>query len=370
MTRLAPGVALILVAAAAAAPVARAEPTAIRTGASSGPALVGDRVAWAAGLAETYRPGSNALEGKRVSVRLARPGGRARVVAHFGQPEWRPNWEYVRHQFWLAGSAQILAFGHAEVGESAQGTGGAADRQYDAELWAGEPSGAFGRDPQCHVRSEEFDVSRRLVAVMPGCARAEGDEEVAIFTRTTSGRRVLRVIPREPSKTRVSIRLAGRYLASHEYGPVARALVVQDWTTGREVLRLSDPGVDTEGYDVDRDGTLAVALTGTPRAAAWTSAQRPGLHRLPGRLERGPVRVAQGRFAYITRGALVVAGRSGRASVVARFGKASNTRVFSFDFDGSRLAWNEQVCQQSRLRVVRVPRRGITSVRRPRRCGR
>ena len=140
--------------------------------------------------------------------------------------------------------------------------------------------------------------------------------------------------------------LAGRWLATLESGP-PRQLVVRDWTTGTTALRIA--GGDVSGFDVQSDGTLAIARVPAGRSClgtlTWYSASDPTPHLLPQRTCEPAVALDAGQIAFVggtkARKELDVVGLSGSGGPVARLRGVSPGAFSAAD---GRLAYATREC--------------------------
>jgi hypothetical protein len=329
-----PGVAALLLASSGAA----GSPSADSRVLWQAPVLAGARVVW----------GEQA--GDAGVVRLWTRGRGARVVYSSASLDLgRP----------LAASAELLAFQRSYPSCAPQPNLACPQAQ---DALAGPPVGPFKR--LVPPRTCTTATGRALAVDAGVAAYVELDcrhDRVRVVVREVA-HRGRPVIVRDASVSGgccTSVALAGRYVAWDERGGV----VVYDRLARRVAYRAPvgpahAPGTEL-GFDLQHDGTLAVAfrVIEVARASqtnvAWFSPRAPREHllRLHGRSTL--VRIAGGRIAverFLTAktSALVVSDLAGRTQRVARFAPPIRLRG-GFDFDGRRIVW-----AQDRVTATRV----------------
>jgi hypothetical protein len=307
--------------------------------------LVGPRAAWLEQTADSW------------GVRAAAPGERPMLLAAGSlapfvsrDPEGRSvSFGEVR----FAASSRRLAV----VDLFATGDGKYMSYVWDASLL----SGALG-EPL--VRLETCSGARSPLRDL------DLDGDLLAYARCDSGVGVLDFGPAAPVPVRTfdymhvgAPRVAGRFLAVGRYVPERGVpeLLLVDWTTGTELLRLDNPTYDFVGdYDVTPDGGLVVLrVTGpfddsslclSPKRIVWHAPSSPGEQALPGRPCLADIAVAGGRVAYIAqsgpdRMALATVSFAGESRTIADLGPPGMLSG-GMAFDAERAAYGLKTCDR------------------------
>lgn len=301
-----------------------------------GPALAGDRVAWA----------ESRLRGTDVTVKSAVADGSSR----------RTLMTALEREVWfatIAGSATRLSVGvySGFYGFRADGD------NLSFSTFVGQPAGSTTRLGSC------LDYSGLFVSAI---ADTSGDrvaywdcEHYAVAVRDYSS-----ALPAQMFEGGPELRLAGRYLAVRRYEAGEAEIVVYDTLTGTPayVVDAGALGGDPYQFDVAEDGSLAVAHgRGAPHGnrIAWASPEHPS-----------PSDIASGEFVLRVRfarpGAVVYSStpnvnHPGKATIRLT-GPGRRERVlvdrtdgahpdFDFDADATRLAWFDYSCTGARIHV-------------------
>ena len=151
-----------------------------------------------------------------------------------------------------------------------------------------------------------------------------------------------------------ALRVAGPYLATWRSPD---ELTVSNWRTGATLFTLDEVSL----FDIDSDGTVAFTDSGDHHPpVAWASPAEPTPHVLVRALTTRP-RAAGRRIAYtvIELEGMSVEVRLRNGALVAAAHDPTATRAA--DFDGQRLSWLTQPCQQTWLVVWE----GVGTVPRP-----
>jgi hypothetical protein len=192
------------------------------------------------------------------------------------------------------------------------------------DLWSGPPQGPFKRVHHGLTLDVDVDGTRVLYS----------DTFRVVLGRGTVASSGTAEYP--------EVALAGRYAAWTEVPRgrnslyEKRALVVYDLRAHRVAYRLEPASfVDV---DLAADGTVAFGQDPTPvggpdGGVGWASLAEPWPHFLNGNAIPFEVRLASGRVAFFTRGALVVRELDGKVV------KQQRAAYGDFDFDGHRLAY-------------------------------
>ncbi|HEX8053974.1 MAG TPA: hypothetical protein VF517_13370 [Thermoleophilaceae bacterium] len=210
------------------------------------------------------------------------------------------------------------------------------------------------RCTDCKYQSYESQFSRTLSGSLDGpldeiarCSEGGGANPLPVDPRIAVSGDVVAV--RSPCRTQITVydlatsppqtreypgafffRVAGDFLASQD----GDGVVVRNWRSGEEVLRLPDAA----GFDLQPDGKLAfVARSGEQRPVMWASPASP-VPREVAPHSAGATRIANDRIAHGRPGGGVTVRTLGgdvlADSAVARLG----------DFDGGQVAWAARVC--------------------------
>jgi hypothetical protein len=195
------------------------------------------------------------------------------------------------------------------------------------------------------------------------------DGDVLVYTRCGSGVGVRDYRPGAPVPSRTFDypspdvpELAGRFLAVSDWLPerVDSDVVLLDWTTGAELVRVSSPTYDfVADYDVLPDGTLvAIRATGplygsgpclSPMRIVVYTPPSMAERVLPGRPCFGGMAVAGGRVAYIAqtgpdRVGLGTVSFAGETREIADLGHPQMLIGARLAFDGERAAYALATC--------------------------
>jgi hypothetical protein len=328
------GAALVSALVAAAPSDARSVHTRRLVG---GPALAGDRVAWAVLTSKTLK-----VNAQRASARVAAIGHLRRV---------RGETPRVR----VVGSPSLIG---AEVISAVPD-----DDTAFRDVLAGPPTGPLTvLEHQClpagaHPRT--IDVSGDELLYV-NCA---DEPTVRDFGAASSA-----PLP----ATDAGLRIAGHYAAWVEGWPSKPSVVVYDRSLGQAVYAIPASAIPRGLVDLDlqADGTVAIAYTTDeghgPTAVnrvGWASVVDPVLHRTAARAaEHYNVRIANGRIGFL-RGpegfdkpsnlAVGYVGlRSPRERVVVGRGAEDDVLEDRFDFDGNRFAWYSFGCRDTIVHVT------------------
>jgi hypothetical protein len=309
----------------------------------TGPALAGDRVAWAT------RVGNDSL-----AFESASPGGHPERHGTFAPPGPRlALFGSIAASPTRLGFETLTAFRRKNGREDAPGTTRAS---YTAPL-----TGGFERLAQCATESPSggIDVSGEIVAAdAPDCR--------GIAFRDFGGTVPATVIPGRPAAPRV----AGHYAAwisdsTDWFVGQTVDVIVYDLNAESEVYRVSYGSAKgiVRKLDLDANGTLVVvrevpATGARPQrlVVEWSSPASPIHHELPlANADYYDVRIVDGRIAFL-RGTLDTPGGlymhdgeigttdlAGHATIHVRGAEASPIGD-NFDFDGTRLAWLDWGC--------------------------
>ena len=332
---------VLAVVALAVATASGAEPPRTSVRVPAGPVLAGDGVLWAESVGAT------------MSVRLASRGRSPRVV----------------HRLDATGFVHVAASPrHVGSATISQSCGDGAPCVASEDVLAGPPGGPLRRvAPLVSCRAQN-PWGEAAVDV-------DGDLAVYVASRCLPGRflvfhlanRTRPILARRGRFCCGPARLAGHFLA--QPAPWGVALVVYDVRNGKPAYRV--PIREREratrvGFDVQRDGKLAIASAGK---VFWASPRSPRLHLLAAGARGDDVRIARDRIVFERwidgrSGAyeLGAVDLSGRLRTIATFTPPDYRRTgdwafaSDFDFDGERVTWASDRITDARRECVGDPR--------------
>ena len=327
-----------------------------------GPELAGDRVAWAQTLAPRRSFHLRDL------VRTAAPGESVRTVFRTRD----------RALGMFDAGPGYLAFDWSSTrGAGRSGT------EFTPDPRGGPLEGPFQRLPSCRaptfaeaLEPLRTDISGSLLATATSedCDSLRGDVILRDLATATA---MPLALPGRVVAHFGEIALAGRYAAFGEFKPEDYSdawVTVYDWQSGTEVYRTRNLPLGVPSFDLNDDGTLAIAYLDEERDPSlrtsvidWYSVADPTPHRLPHRLRHSELRVAGDMIlaeVKVRRGReLAVLDLGGGLTSVKRFalpGRTGALRLGGFDFDGERVAYASR--RARRVRVRGKPRRRLGPV--------
>ena len=244
-----------------------------------------------------------------------------------------------------AASAKLIAF--ARSYPSCPPQPGIACPQ-EGDVLAGPVAGPFrpvAPPTTCFSGTDTFAVDAGVVAY----ARADCTRNVVqVVVRDVLGGGAGRVVVEAPASSGCcfGVALAGRYVAWTNQR--AGGVVVYDWRARRLVYRAVTPSAVELGFDLARDGSVAVAYRppefarNAPATIAWFSRASPRAHVLGVHANTTTIRFAANRIAFERTSAghteLLLADPAGRVQTVTATSRPLELRA-SFDFDGRQLVW-------------------------------
>jgi hypothetical protein len=271
------------------------------------------------------------------------PGEPARVLARI-IPRHKSGWGWPGLDFAFAASPQATVVAGEEL---------YTDSEDDELVFVRDTLDAYTTGGGRILHSQCVGTGRSLTMALAGTALATyqtdcGQSDLAIRDLSAGGGVVTRFADADPDSDTVEI--AGDLVA---YPTLPKGVSVANWRTGSLLYHVARPDLDPDEITLTADGTLVATLTAPGAdscrpAAVFEPSDQAG-RTLPNRFceTESSFRLVGRDLAFLTkRGSAlrleVTNIDTGADRTVARF---ATTSVHGFDFDGVRVAWQEQRCE-------------------------
>jgi hypothetical protein len=273
------------------------------------------------------------------------PGKPPRVLARI-IPTYKSGWGWPGLDFAFAASPQATVVAREEL---------YTDSEDDELLFVRDTLDAYSPGGGRILHSQCTGNARSLSMALAGTALATyqtdcGQSDLAIRDLSTGGGVVTRFPDADSGDLDATVAIAGDLVA---YPTGATGVSVANWRTGSLLYHVERPDLDSYEIALAADGTLVIALTAPAgnsctRAAVFEPSDQSG-RTLPDQfcVTESPFRLVGRDLAFVTRRGSawrleVTNIDTGAHRTVARF---ATTSVRAFDFDGVRVAWQEQRCE-------------------------